>query len=42
MVQSALGYQQPLAMKNMDYLQNAAKLAQFNAWRSQQLPRLLG
>ena len=42
MTQAAMGYQQPLAIKNFDYLQNAANLSQFNAWRSQQVPRVIG
>ncbi len=42
LVESAMGSQQPAAIRNFDYLQNAANLSQFNAWRAQQVPRIIG
>ncbi|MHA2064676.1 MAG: hypothetical protein ACXABY_09910 [Candidatus Thorarchaeota archaeon] len=40
--QAALGYAQAPMIRNLDYLSNASKLAQFNAWKMRQLPRIIG
>ncbi len=37
-----LGRQAPAALRNMDYLQNAGSLAQYNLFKAQQLPKLIG
>lgn len=38
----ALQRQQPEALRQMDYLQNAGQLAAFNLYRTQQLPSMIG
>lgn len=40
--QSALSRHNPMALRQRDYLSNAARLAAFNLMRAQQLPYLIG
>ena len=42
MVQSQVSRQEPEAIRQFDYLKNAGELSQYNLWRVQQLPRLIG
>lgn len=42
LAQSRISQQEPEALRQFDYLKGAAQLAQYNLWRLQQLPRLIG
>jgi hypothetical protein len=42
MAQAQISRKEPEAMRQLDYLKGAGELAQFNLWRAQQVPRLIG
>lgn len=42
MAQSQISRKEPEAIRQLDYLKGAGELAQYNLWRTQQLPRLIG